>query len=42
VGSLKVDKLEDHKPPVALGLMRAVKRALDPANTMNPGRILRA
>jgi FAD/FMN-containing dehydrogenase len=42
VGSLKVEKLEDHKSPVALGLMRAVKRALDPANTMNPGRVLRA
>ena len=42
VGSLKVDKLEDHKSPVALDLMRAIKRALDPANTMNPGRVLRA
>ena len=41
VGSLKVDKLEHHKSPVALGLMRAVKRALDPQNLMNPGRVLR-
>ncbi len=41
VGSLKVDKLEQHKSPVALELMRAIKRALDPANTLNPGRILR-
>jgi FAD/FMN-containing dehydrogenase len=41
VGSLKVEKLEKHKSPVALGMMRAIKRALDPANLMNPGRVLR-
>jgi FAD/FMN-containing dehydrogenase len=42
VGSLKVDQLERYKSPVALGLMRSIKRALDPANLMNPGRVLRA
>jgi FAD/FMN-containing dehydrogenase len=42
VGSLKLDKLEQHKSPVALGMMRAIKSALDPHNTMNPGRVLRA
>ena len=42
VGSLKVGKLEHHKSPVALGMMRAIKHALDPSNTMNPGRVLRA
>ena len=41
VGSLKLDKLEQHKSPVALGLMRAIKQALDPKNVMNPGRVLR-
>ena len=41
VGSLKVDKLEKHKPAAALGMMRAIKRALDPTNLMNPGRVLR-
>ena len=42
VGALKIDKLEQHKSPVALGMMRAIKLALDPKNTMNPGRVLRA
>ena len=37
VGSLKVDKLEQHKSPVALGMMRAIKRALDPAQPDEPG-----
>ena len=41
VGSLKLDKLEQHKSPVALGLMRAIKQALDPQTLMNPGRVLR-
>jgi FAD/FMN-containing dehydrogenase len=41
VGSLKIDKLEHHKSPVALGMMRAIKQALDPLNLMNPGRVIR-
>ncbi|MGM9427651.1 FAD-binding oxidoreductase [Hydrogenophaga sp. MI9] len=40
VGSLKVDKLPVYKDPVALALMRSIKRALDPRNLMNPGRVL--
>jgi FAD/FMN-containing dehydrogenase len=40
VGSLKVDTLPQHKDPVALALMRTIKQALDPHNTMNPGRVL--
>ncbi|WP_213955674.1 FAD-binding oxidoreductase [Variovorax sp. dw_954] len=42
IGALKVDKLEKHKSPVALGMMRAIKRGLDPQNILNPGRVLRA
>ena len=41
VGSLKRDQLAQHKSPVALGLMRAIKQALDPQGLMNPGRVLR-
>ena len=41
VGSLKLDKLEQHKSPVALSMMRAIKQALDPQRVMNPGRVVR-
>ena len=41
IGSLKLDKLEHHKSPVALGMMRAIKQALDPHGVMNPGRVVR-
>jgi FAD/FMN-containing dehydrogenase len=41
IGSLKREKLVEHKSPVALGLMRAIKLALDPHNRMNPGRVLK-
>ena len=40
IGSLKRDKLVQHKSPVALGLMRAIKQALDPQGLMNPGKLL--
>ena len=40
VGSLKRDELVERKSPVALGMMRAVKRALDPGGLLNPGRVL--
>ena len=41
VGSLKVDKLPQHKSAVALQMMRAVKQALDPQGLFNPGRVVR-
>ena len=40
VGELKRHKLVKHKSPVALGMMRAIKAALDPQGLMNPGRVL--
>jgi FAD/FMN-containing dehydrogenase len=41
IGSLKVDHLPHYKSPIALDLMRAIKRSLDPRNIMNPGRVIR-
>jgi FAD/FMN-containing dehydrogenase len=41
IGRLKRDKLTEHKSPVALGLMRAIKQALDPHNRMNPSVIFK-
>ena len=40
VGSLKRDELVARKSPVALAMMRAIKRALDPSGVLNPGRVL--
>jgi FAD/FMN-containing dehydrogenase len=40
VGSLKREELAARKSPVALALMRSIKRALDPSGVLNPGRVL--
>jgi len=40
IGQLKRDDLARRKDPTALALMRSIKRALDPANRLNPGRVL--
>jgi FAD/FMN-containing dehydrogenase len=40
IGTLKVGKLPHYKSPVALRLMQAVKKALDPQGIMNPGKVL--
>ncbi|TWI69336.1 FAD/FMN-containing dehydrogenase [Pseudoduganella lurida] len=40
IGALKREELARYKSPVELALMRAIKRALDPHNLMNPGKIL--
>jgi FAD/FMN-containing dehydrogenase len=42
IGQSRLAELEHYKAPVELGMMRAVKRALDPKGIMNPGKILRA
>jgi FAD/FMN-containing dehydrogenase len=41
IGALKREELARRKSPVALSLMRAIKRALDPDGLLNPGRLLR-
>ncbi len=41
IGQLKVDELAARKSKVAISLMRTIKRAIDPLNLFNPGRILR-
>ncbi len=40
IGMLKREELANYKSPVALALMRAIKQALDPRGTMNPGRVV--
>jgi D-lactate dehydrogenase (cytochrome) len=40
IGIGKVDALE-RQYPVAIGVMRQIKQALDPDNIMNPGKVLR-
>ena len=40
VGQLKLDGLRSHKGEVAHDLMRALKRALDPQNTLNPHKVV--
>ncbi|MFT7773463.1 FAD-binding oxidoreductase [Roseateles sp.] len=40
IGRLKREELAARKDPTALALMRAIKRALDPLELLNPGRVL--
>ncbi|EJF90509.1 FAD-binding oxidoreductase [Bartonella tamiae] len=40
IGQLKRDELKAFKSPVALDLMRGIKKLFDPYNIMNPGKIL--
>jgi FAD/FMN-containing dehydrogenase len=40
IGVLKRDELQRYKSTVELGMMRAIKAALDPLGIMNPGKIL--
>ena len=40
VGVMKRDLLPEYKDPVALDLMRALKRTLDPNGILNPGKVL--
>ena len=40
IGIDKIDELAHYRSGVELDTMRAIKRALDPQNLMNPGKIL--
>jgi FAD/FMN-containing dehydrogenase len=40
IGQMKLDELAATKSPVALDLMRRIKRSFDPAGIMNPGKVL--
>lgn len=40
IGLIKRDELLHYKDAVALDLMRSVKRALDPQNLLNPGKVV--
>ncbi len=41
IGQDKVAELERYEDPVALELMRGIKRLVDPLGIMNPGKVLR-
>ncbi len=40
IGALKVGKLPHYKSAVAIGMMQALKKALDPQGILNPGRVV--
>lgn len=40
VGVLKREALLDHRSAAEISLMKTIKRALDPGNLMNPGKVL--
>jgi FAD/FMN-containing dehydrogenase len=42
IGRTRLIELEHYKGATELGMMRAIKQALDPQGIMNPGKVLRA
>ena len=40
IGLIKRDELPLYKDPVALDLMKSLKRTLDPQNILNPGKVI--
>jgi FAD/FMN-containing dehydrogenase len=42
IGRTRLIELEHYKGVTELGMMRAIKQALDPQGIMNPGKVLRA
>jgi len=41
IGRIKVDELAHYRSRTELDVMRSLKRALDPQNIMNPGKVIR-
>jgi FAD/FMN-containing dehydrogenase len=41
IGRIKVDELTHYRSKIELDVMRSLKRALDPENIMNPGKVIR-
>jgi FAD/FMN-containing dehydrogenase len=41
IGRIKVDELTHYRGKIELDVMRSLKRALDPDNLMNPGKVIR-
>ena len=41
IGRIKVDELAHYRSKIELDTMRSLKRALDPRNIMNPGKVIR-
>ncbi len=42
IGQAEVDLIDRYLPPLETGLMRRIKRALDPHGIMNPGKLIRS
>ena len=40
IGQLKRDELSRYKPALEIDIMRRIKRALDPAGLLNPGKVV--
>lgn len=41
VGRMKIDEIVHYKSPVEIEMMRRIKRAFDPDNILNPGKVVR-
>ncbi|MFC3676419.1 FAD-binding oxidoreductase [Ferrovibrio xuzhouensis] len=41
VGRMKIDEIVHYKSPVEIEMMRKLKRAFDPDNILNPGKVVR-
>lgn len=41
VGRMKIDEITQYKPAIEIEMMRRIKRAFDPNNILNPGKVVR-